>query len=135
MIDTDKDLEEIFENAIMIAIKNKHEYITLEHFLLSIVSNEEFCSLLTDFGTDVEVLKDDIQHYIEYDLKDIINPDINKPKKTNVLDKVINRAFTNVLLVGKHIIEPIDCFLSILSEKNTHAVYLLKKANIDIEND
>jgi len=133
MIDTDKDLEEIFENAIMIAIKNKHEYITLEHFLLSIVSNEEFCSLLTDFGTDVDVLKDDIQHYIEYDLKDIINPDINKPKKTNVLDKVINRAFTNVLLVGKHIIEPIDCFLSILSEKNTHAVYLLKKANIDKE--
>lgn len=131
MVDANRDLEEIFENAIMLAIQNSHEYITLEHFLLSIVSNEQFYNLLKEFGTDVDVLKQDIEHYIEYDLKDIVNPSIKKPKKTNILDKVLNRAFTNVLLIGKHTIDPSDCFVSILAEKNTHAAYLLKKANVD----
>lgn len=131
MVDADKELEEIFEHAVMIAIKNSHEYITLEHFLLGIISNDQFYSLLKEFGADVDLLKQEVEHYIEYDLKDIVSIGTHKPKKTNILDKVLNRAFTSVLLVGKHTLEPTDCFLSIMAEKNTHAAFLIKKANID----
>ena len=33
MLEPDKDLEKIFEHAIQVASLNKHEYVTLEHFL------------------------------------------------------------------------------------------------------
>jgi len=131
MVEPNKDLEEIFENAVSIASQNDHEYITLEHFLYALVDNEGFSKILLDFGTDVDALKLDLSNFINDTLKGIINPLIKKPKKTNTVDKVLNRAFTYVLFSGRHIIEPVDCFVSMFSEKKSHAYFFIQKANID----
>jgi ATP-dependent Clp protease ATP-binding subunit ClpA len=131
MLQPNKDLENIFENAVTIAASNDHEYITLEHFLLSLISNDNFAELLKTFGANVNELKEDLQKYISEELNDIVNPEIEKPKKTNTVDRVLNRAFTHVLFSGRQIIEPADCFLSIFSEKKSHANYFLKKAKIE----
>ena len=81
MLEPNKDLEQIFENAVHVASLNSHEYVTLEHFLYSMLNNNSFVELLTTFGTDVKILKDDIENFITNDLKDIVNADISKPKK------------------------------------------------------
>jgi ATP-dependent Clp protease ATP-binding subunit ClpA len=133
MVEPNKDLEEIFENAIILAIQNQHEYITLEHFLYALLDNENFSSILTEFGTNVSDLKSDVESYINQSLTEIINPLSKKPKKTNTVDKVLNRAFTKVIFDGKHTIEPVDCFISMFSEKKSHAYFFIKKANIDKE--
>lgn len=133
MLEPDKDLESIFENAVKIASINDHEYITLEHFLYSLIDNESFAKILTDFGANVDELKGDLVQYINEELKDIVNTQVSKPKKTNTVDRVLNRAFTQVLFSGRHIIEPSDCFISIFSEKKSYAVHFLKKAKIDQE--
>ena len=53
MLQPNKDLEQIFESAVRLANEYNHEYVTLEHFLHSLVTNEAFASLLTNFGADV----------------------------------------------------------------------------------
>jgi ATP-dependent Clp protease ATP-binding subunit ClpA len=131
MVEPNKDLEEIFENAVSIAAQNEHEYITLEHFLYALIDNEGFSKILSDFGTDIDELKSDLSNFINISLKGIVNPLIKKPKKTNTVDKVLNRAFTYVLFSGRHIIEPVDCFISMFSEKKSHAYFFIQKANID----
>ena len=131
MLEPNKDLEEIFEKAVQVASVNSHEYITLEHFLFSMLNNDSFVKLLTAFGTDVKVLKDDVEHYISNDLTEIVNADIEKPKKTTAVDRMLNRAFTHVLFGGRQIIEPSDCFISMFAEKKSHASYFVRKANID----
>ena len=131
MLEPNKDLESIFENAIKIASIHDHEYITLEHFLYSMVNNDSFAEILTTFGADVSILKTDLESYIKDNLKEIINPDVEKPKKTSIVDRMLNRAFTHVLFSGRQIIEPVDCFLSMFSEKRSHASFFIKKANID----
>ena len=131
MLEPDKDLEKIFEHAIQVASLNKHEYVTLEHFLYSMLNNETFSAVLKDFGTDVKSLKDDIENYISNDLKDIISEDVSKPKKTVSVDRMLNRAFTQVLFSGRQIIGPIDCFISMFGEKKSQANYFMRKANID----
>jgi ATP-dependent Clp protease ATP-binding subunit ClpA len=133
MLEPDKDLESIFENAVKVASLNDHEYITLEHFLYSLINNDSFAKLLTDFGANVEDLKKDLENFISEDLKDIVNTEVEKPKKTNTVDRVLNRAFTQVLFSGRQIIEPSDCFISIFAEKKSYAVHFLKKAKIDQE--
>ncbi len=133
MVEPNKDLEEIFENAIILAIQNQHEYITLEHFLYAMLDNKNFSSILTEFGTNVSDLKSDVESYINQSLTEIVNPLSKKPKKTNTVDKVLNRAFTKVIFDGKHTIEPVDCFISMFSEKKSHAYFFIKKANIDKE--
>jgi ATP-dependent Clp protease ATP-binding subunit ClpA len=131
MLEPNKDLEDIFENAINVAMLNKHEYVTLEHFLLSMLNNEAFSQILVNYGANIDTLKQSLEDYIQNDLKELINDDVEKPRKTNTVDRVLNRAFTQVLFSGRQVIEPVDCFLSIFGEKKSYAVYLIRKANID----
>ncbi len=131
MLQPNKDLEQIFESAVSLANEHNHEYVTLEHFLHSLVTNETFANLLTSFGADVKTLTKDVTKFIQEDLKEIVNPDIDRPKKTHTVDKVLNRAFTHVLFSGRQVIEPIDCFISMFAEKKSHAIYFIRKANID----
>jgi ATP-dependent Clp protease ATP-binding subunit ClpA len=131
MLEPNKDLESIFEKSVQLATVNQHEYITLEHFLYSMLNNDSFVEILKSFGTDTKEITDELEKYIQEDLKEIINPKIEKPKKTTTMDRMLNRAFQQVLFSGRQIIEPIDCFISILSEKKSHAAYFMRKANIE----
>jgi len=134
MLEPDKDLEKIFEHAVQLASMNKHEFVTLEHFLFSMLSNESFVKLLEAFGTDVKTFSDDIENYIINDLKDIVGENVSRPKKTVSVDRMLNRAFTQVLFSGRQIISPVDCFISMFGEKKSHANYFMRKANIDKDN-
>ena len=131
MLEPNKDLEHIFEQAIQLASVNDHEYVTLEHFLYSMLNNDSFVELLNAFGADVKSLKDDVENYITNELKDIVNTEVDRPKKTNTVDRMLNRAFTQVLFSGRQIIEPADCFISMFAEKKSHASFFIKKAKIE----
>lgn len=133
MIQPNRELEEIFESAILLAVSKKHEYLTLEHFFYSLLENKSFSKILSDFGTNITELQDELKIFIETDLNEIVNPNVEKPKKTSTIDRVLNRAFTHVLFSGRTVIEPLDCFISMFAEKKTHSAYLIKKANIDKE--
>jgi ATP-dependent Clp protease ATP-binding subunit ClpA len=131
MLQPNKDLEQIFESAVIKASEHNHEYVTLEHFLYSLVTNESFSKLLTNFGTNVAELTKDVSKFISDDLTEIVNLQTNRPKKTNTVDRVLNRAFTHVLFSGRNVIEPIDCFISMFAEKKSYAAFFIKKANIE----
>ena len=132
MLEPNSDLEKIFERAVSIASKNKHEYITLEHFLYSIVTDETFNAILKDFGAEVDQLKKNLEKFIKDDLADIkTDKEDYRPKKTNTVERMLNRAFTQVLFGGRNVIEPIDCFISIFSEKKSFANFFLRKAKIE----
>jgi len=131
MLEPNQDLERIFERAVHLAMSHKHEYITLEHFLYGLLLDEKFDKRLTDFGTDTSQLKTDITEYVTNELSTISLEDGQKPKKTHAMERMLNRAFTQVLFGGRSTIEPIDCFLSIFSEKKSYAAYVIRKAKVD----
>jgi ATP-dependent Clp protease ATP-binding subunit ClpA len=132
MLEPNKDLARIFENAIQIAFKKNHEYLTLEHFLYGMVLDEKFSDLLNDFGADLKTLREDLEKFIEEELADIATlPVGGKPKKTNTIERMLNRAFTQVLFSGRQLIEPIDCLISLFAEKQSHANFFMRKAGIE----
>ena len=132
MLEPNGDLEQMFDRAVAVAAKHQHEYITLEHFLYSMITDEKFNALLKDFGADVEVLKKNLEKFIKDDLNEIKTDKENyRPKKTNTVERMLNRAFTQVLFGGRTVIEPIDCFISIFSEKKSFANFFLRKAKIE----
>lgn len=126
-----KDLEQIFESAVSLAAQKNHEYVTLEHFLYGMLQNENFAKIFISAGGNINSLIDDLENYIDNTLIDIVNLDTERPKKTNTVDRVLNRAFTAVLFSGRTIIEPIDCFMSLIAEKKSHAAFFIKKAGIE----
>ncbi len=132
MLEPNEDLEKIFERAVQLAIENRHQYITLEHFLYSMVTDESFGSILEGYGTNVGDLVAKLENYIKNELNSIVDSSQNsRPKKTNSVERMLNRAFTHTLFSGRTTIEPVDCFISILNEKKSHAAFYLRSANVD----
>jgi len=125
------EIEQITEYAISIVKKKKQEYVLVEHLLLSLVRYEAFRNCLHRYGVDVDLLDGDIEAYIDNLGNHTTSED--PPKKTNALERVFNRAVTQVLFTGRRYVTTIDLFLSITSETNSHASYFLLKYGVDKE--
>ncbi len=133
MVEPSNELQLVFEKAIDVAKKLKHEYLTIEHLLFSMLCEESFFKCVTGYGADAEFLKKNLEHYLKTKLNDIVTQDDVKPRKTQAVERVLNRAFTQVLFNGRQKIEPTDVFLAIMSEKRSYATYYIQQANIDKE--
>ena len=129
MVEPSKELQLVFDKSIKDAKKLQHEYVTLEHLVFSMMCSENFSELCKGYGADIDFLKSQLEHYLKNNLEDVkIENDKYKPKKTQSVERVLNRAFTQVLFAGRPEIELADVLLSVLHEKKTHACYYLEKA-------
>ena len=134
MVEPSKDLALVFEKAIKDAKKLGHEFVTLEHLLFAMLCSENFYNLCKGYGADVDYLKSNLEHYLKNECSDIkIEDPKYKPKKTQAVERVLNRAFTQVLFAGRANIELTDVAISMLSEKKTHANYYFEKSGVSKE--
>ena len=134
MLEPNEQLEGIFEEAIKQAQTAKHEYVTIEHFAMALVLDEGFSKTLEEFGADTTAIKKDLTHYIGDKLQDIVVPNLKgRPKKTQAMERMLNRAFTQTLFSGRTTIDPVDVFLSMLKEKKSFAAFCMRKHGIDSE--
>lgn len=130
-VSSNPEIEEILQNAIEKAAFHRHEYVTLEHLLFALVTQANFNIMLTEFGAEVDMMVDELDDYIS-DLHDIQSLEESViPRKTNGLERVFNRAFTQVLFSGRQYIQTIDLFMSICTETNSHAAYFLSKYGVE----
>jgi ATP-dependent Clp protease ATP-binding subunit ClpA len=131
MVEPSKDLQLVFDKSIKDAKKLGHEFVTLEHLLFAMTCSETFYNLCKGFGADIDFLKSNLEHHLKNEMNDIkIEDPKYKPKKTQTVERCLNRAFTQVLFAGRPNIELSDVALSILSEKKTHANYFMEKSGI-----
>jgi len=132
MVEPSDNLQAVFERAIETAKKLHHEYLTIEHLLFAMISEETFFESIKNFGKDANLLKQDLADYLQNKCEEITVQDVVvKPKKTQAVERVLNRAFTQVLFNGRQKIEPTDVFLAMISEKRSWAVYYIQKLGID----
>lgn len=132
MVEPSDNLQAVFERAIDTAKKLHHEYLTIEHILFAMLSDESFTKCVEGYGANVETLKLSLHDYLTNKCDEIkINEVVVKPKKTQAVERILNRAFTQVLFNGRQKIEPTDIFLSMMSEKRSWAFYFIQKADID----
>ena len=131
MVEPSNELQLVFEKAIDVAKKLKHEYLTLEHLLFAMLCEESFYKCVNGYGADAEYLKKTLEHYLKTKLTEIICEEEVKPRKTQAVERVLNRAFTQVLFNGRQKIEPTDVFLSMMGEKKSYAGYYIQQAEID----
>ena len=133
MLEANEGLENIFENAVKEAEKRKHEYVTIEHVLLSLIKDQQIGTVLTDFKVNVGALIKDIQDYLDTKCTDIIAKSDKPvaPRKTASLERLMNRAFTQALFQGRQDVTSIDILISIFSEKKSYGAFFLKKHQVN----
>ena len=134
MVEPSKELQLVFDKAVNDAKKLQHEYITLEHLLFAMLCEETFGTLVKGYGTDVVHMQKELETYLKTHLDDIkIEEKKYKPKKTTTVERVLNRAFTQVLFQGRNDITIADVFISLLSEKKSWAFFITQKFGITKE--
>ena len=134
MVEPSSELQLVFEKAIDVAKKLKHEYLTIEHLLFAMLCEESFNKCVVGYGADANFLKKNLELYLKNKCDEIVTEATDvKPRKTQAVERVLNRAFTQVLFNGRQKIEPTDVFLAMMSEKRSYANYYISQAEIDKE--
>jgi len=133
MLEANESLEGIFENAVKEAEKRKHEYVTIEHLLLALASDQEVGTVLSDLKVNVSLMIRDIEDYLDTKCADIVSKSVNPvaPRKTASLERLMNRAFTQALFQGRQNVTAIDVLLSIFAEKKSYGAFFLKAHNVN----
>ena len=124
------EIDAIIEGAVKIARTWKHEYVLTEHLLLSLIRHEPFRKTLNKFGCDVAMLETELSGYLDSCVSLVQDNEEATPRKTQGLERVFNRALTQVLFSGRRQIVTIDLYLAIMSETNSHAHYFLLKFGV-----
>ena len=149
------DLEKIFNKAIKTANLKKHEFLTLESILHSMLDDEEVNGALDQCGADVSGLKSSLQDFLgdpqnfsvlddeeidELNESQFINDEMRKvaqengikyqPEISMSLQRVIQRSALHVQSSGKKSIKAINLLVAMFSEKESHAVYFLEQQGI-----
>ena len=128
MIQADDRLKAIFDEAVKIAKSHSHEYVTLEHLLFVLLLQPEVDDLLqSNKNIQVDALMNDLQNHIENELNEIKVQAEDFPKRTQAVERTVNRAFTTAIFSGKEYVDAFQLIISIYGEKNAHAVFFLNK--------
>ena len=133
MLEANEGLENIFENAVKEAEKRRHEYVTIEHVLLSLIKDKHIGTVLHDFKVQVGALIKDVEDYLDTKCNDIVakGSEPMTPRKTASLERLMNRAFTQALFQGRQDVSSVDILISIFAEKKSYAAFFLKKHQVN----
>ena len=128
---TNPEIENIIESAVRMARNRNHEYVIIEHLLAAMVANNQFRGILQRLEVDADRLAQDIDRYLQNLASLEQTGESRPPRKTNALERVFNRAATQVLFTGRRTMTLVDLYLSIMSETNSHAQYFLLKHGVN----
>ena len=123
---TNPEIEQILSQAQRLARIKKHEYVTVEHLTLALVRHGPFAATLDQYGVAIDLLDKDIEDYIDSQVH-LINDKGVEPRKTAALERIFNRALTQVMFSGRRLILTLDLWLAVMAETNSHASYFMLK--------
>lgn len=117
--------------TVTLAKQRSHEYLTVEHLLLALLENESAIEALVACSVDLDKLGDELNAYIMEHTPQVDSRDDHSPQPTRSFDRILQRAIFHVQSVGQNrLVEGADILVSMFSEHDTYAVYLLKKQGI-----
>ena len=135
MIYPNPEIEVIINSATEKAKYHNHEYVTLEHLLYGLITYEPFGKFLDLYGVDIAGLEKDVDDYLSSQTYLVSNEPDYSPKKTHTLERMLNRALTQVLFSSRQQLQIIDVFVSITQEHTSYSAYFILKYGIDNRDD
>ena len=127
-----RELEVTLNLAFKDARHKRHELMSVEHLLLSLLDNTSAVSVLGACGADIEKLRAELEEFL-----DATTPLI--PQNENELEtqptlgfqRVLQRSVFHVQSSGKKEVDGANVLVAIFSEQESHAVFLLKQQDVN----
>ena len=125
-----KELEFSLGLAVKQARDERHEFITLEHLLLVLLDNPRSASLLRGCGANIEVLRQQLQAFIEQNTPLLIEGEDRDPQPTLGFQRVLQRSIFQVQSSGNSEVTAENILVALFGEKESNAVFFLSQQEI-----
>jgi ATP-dependent Clp protease ATP-binding subunit ClpA len=124
------ELEHCLNTAFSSAREGLHEFITVEHLLLSVLEAPKVVEILKACQCDVPRLKRELQEHIDRNTPRLRAGDEREVQPTLGFQRVLQRAVYHVQSSGRKEAGPSNVLVAIFAEKQSHAVYLLNRQDV-----
>jgi len=125
-----KDLEFSLNHAFKQAREKHHEYMTVEHLLLSLLDNPSAAKVLKACGAQSDRLRSEISAFIEETTPLVSGEDERDTQPTLGFQRVLQRAVFHVQSAGKKEVTGANVLVALFSEQDSQAVYLLNQQDV-----
>jgi ATP-dependent Clp protease ATP-binding subunit ClpA len=126
-----RELELTLNKAFKGASERRHEFMTVEHLLLALLDNESAAKVLRACGVDINVLRHDLDEFIE-STTPLIPEELEEKDTQPTLgfQRVLQRAVFHVQSSGKKEVQGDNVLVALFSEQESQAVYFLRLQNV-----
>jgi ATP-dependent Clp protease ATP-binding subunit ClpA len=126
-----KELEFTLNVAFKDAKEKRHEFMTVEHLLLSLLDNPAAEQVLHACDVNIDHLRQDLDIYINETTPIIAPDDLERETQPTLgFQRVLQRAVFHVQSAGKTEVSGANVLAAIFSEQDSQAVYFLRRENI-----
>jgi ATP-dependent Clp protease ATP-binding subunit ClpA len=122
-----RTLESTLRRALSFANEHRHEYVTLEHLLLSLIDDDDAAQVMTACKVDLEKLRVNLDAYLENELDSLVvtEREQEEPRPTAGFQRVLQRAMLHVDSSGAREVTGANVLVALFSERESHAAYFL----------
>lgn len=126
-----KELEFTLNIAFKEAKEKRHEFMTVEHLLLSLLDNPAAGSVLQACDANIDSLRHDLIEFIDETTPKIPLDELDRETQPTLgFQRVLQRAVFHVQSAGKTEVSGANVLAAIFSEQESQAVYFLRRENI-----
>jgi ATP-dependent Clp protease ATP-binding subunit ClpA len=110
--------------------RRRHEYITLEHLLLALLSEKRAREVLLACGAELEALRQELEAYLSSRLERLPAGAQAKPTQTVGFHRVLSHALWRAQVAEQPQLESGDLLAALLEEPDSHARFILEQQGI-----
>src|SRR5450830_699104 len=125
-----QELEVSLHLAFVEARQKRHEFITVEHLLLTMVDNASAAQVLRACGVNIDELRQVLSDFITTHTPVTPGDREVDTQPTVGFQRVIQRAILHVQSTNKKEVTGANILVALFGEKDSHAVYFLTQRNV-----
>lgn len=126
-----QELELSLNMAFARAREHRHEFMTVEHLLLALLSNSSARETLEACNVDIVALRQELEAFIEQTTPVLpVSAEERDTQPTLSFQRVLQRAVFHVQSSGRSEVAGANVLVAIFSEQESQAAYLLRKYEI-----
>jgi len=121
-----ENLQRAINRAMAGAAKRRHEHVSLEHLLLSLLDDDGTARVLGRSGAQLEQIRVRLEDFLRDEVEELPEDAESPPSLTQAFQRVIARAAGHVQGAGKDTVHGYDVVVALYSESESWAAYFLE---------
>jgi ATP-dependent Clp protease ATP-binding subunit ClpA len=126
-----KELQATLNAAVEESARRQHEYVTLEHLLLALLSDKKAGEVIVNCGGDLNTLRRELEKFLAENMTQLEASHMSEePQQTIMFARVIQYALLQADGSGQRDVDGGNVLAALYQAEKSYAVYLLKAQNV-----